>query len=339
MYTVEQEVDDAREGSSRKISINLIHTSKFCCQKLGPSFVMSFEEAEEEKAVDLGWLFGAPQLEACHDKRATLKVPRKRKVDCNSIILEEEDVNPEFGGDETQEASPPEPVQVKSSEPLPPWWVLSRLVSPKKKAKQVQEEADIEDDLTDEYEPSIETDTGDSISTSEGDTHHSVASTDSALAETEKRPLHEYQVEEVTSSDGTLLPAINEDSQKRAEALNNSATLESRKRPSRKRPAQEYPSEQRHAKQLAKKSPNTGRQESDDKISIPCDGKSPGKSSPTTAAKAPVVSRNFRLANEKSPRKSSYTVSAKAPVVPRNGTLASRRRSTPKVPTPMWPSR
>ncbi len=52
MYTVEQEVDDAREGSSRKTSINLIHTSKFCCQKLGPSFVMSFEEAEEEKAVE-----------------------------------------------------------------------------------------------------------------------------------------------------------------------------------------------------------------------------------------------------------------------------------------------
>jgi hypothetical protein len=296
---------------------------------------MSFKETEEEKAVDLGWLFGAPQLEACHDKRATLKVPRKRKEDCNSFIFEEEKVNPEFGGDETQEASPPEPMQVKSSEPLPPWWLFSRLVSPKKKAKQVHEEADIDADLTDEYEPSIETDTGDSLSMSEGDTHHSVSSTDSsALAETEKRPVHEYQIEEVTSGDGTLLPEINEDSQKRVEALNNCATLESRKRP-----AQEYASEHRHAKRLAKKSPNTARQESDDKISIPCDGKSPGKSSPTTAAKAPVVSRNGRLANGKSPRKSSTTVSAKAPVVPRNVTLASRRRSTPIVPTPMWPSR
>ena len=106
---------------------------------------MSLDEDVEAKAVDLGWLFDAPEMGACHDKSAirnVLPLKPERKNDCDSFVIEEEKANTDFGGSETEGASPPTPVQVESSEPLPPWWVFSRLVSPSKKAKPVQEEAD-----------------------------------------------------------------------------------------------------------------------------------------------------------------------------------------------------
>lgn len=277
---------------------------------------MSSEEDVEAKAVDDGWI-GKP--------RQRLPIARnrhhpksERKDDGGSKISEVETANIELGGGEIEGASPPVPVQVKSSEPLPSWWVFSRLVSPAKKTKPAQAEA-VDACLTAQYEASVETDRGKSLSKSKVSTYDSIVAG--------RGPVHEYQSEEVISGDGALRSELNEDSRKPA-ASNYSAPVESRKRP-----AKEYPGEKRHAKrqQLAKKSPNAARQES---ASIPCNGKPLRKSS--VAAKAPVVvARNGTLTNGNKPlyKPSPAAVAATttAPVVPRNGTRTTGLRSIPKV--------
>ena len=70
--------------------------------------------------------------------------------------------------------------------------------------------------LQHEYEASVENDRGDSLSKSEGDTHHSVASIDTAGRESNKRPAQEYQREKVISGDGALLSELKEDNRKPA---------------------------------------------------------------------------------------------------------------------------